>query len=67
MNWMLFLSDMIIPVTFAGIIMFAFSRKKPVYDHFVLGAKEGFKTVLHIAPTIIGVMVNKKMYRPFLN
>jgi len=57
MNWILFLSDMIIPVTFAGILMFAFSRKVPVYDHFVTGAKEGFFTVLHIAPTIVGLMV----------
>ena len=63
MNWMLFLSDMIIPLTFAGILIYAFSRKVPVYDHFVTGAKEGFYTVLHIAPTIVGLMVAVGMLR----
>ena len=63
MNWILFLSDMIIPLTFAGILLFAFSRKVPVYDHFVVGAKEGFHTVFMIAPTIIGLMVAVGMLR----
>ncbi|MCL2840211.1 MAG: spore maturation protein [Defluviitaleaceae bacterium] len=63
MNWMLFLSDMIIPITFAGILMYAFSRKVPVYDHFVTGAKEGFFTVLHIAPTIVGLLISVGMLR----
>jgi len=63
MNWLLFLSDMIIPLTFAGILMYAFSKKVPVYDHFVTGAKEGFHTVFMIAPTIIGLMVAVGMLR----
>jgi len=63
MNWILFLSDMIIPITFAGILLFAFSRKKPVYDHFVQGAKDGFHTVFMIAPTIVGLMVSVGMLR----
>ena len=58
MSWMLFLSDMIIPLTFAGILLYAFSKKVAVYDHFVTGAKEGFHTVFNIAPTIIGLMVS---------
>ncbi|MCL2047364.1 MAG: hypothetical protein FWG87_01440 [Defluviitaleaceae bacterium] len=57
MNWILFLSDMIIPITFAGIIMYAISRKVPLYDNFIVGAKEGFHTVFSIAPTIVGLMV----------
>jgi len=57
MSWILFLSDMIIPITFAGILLFAFSRKMPVYDHFVSGAKDGFHTVFQIAPTIVGLIV----------
>ena len=63
MSWVLFLSDMIIPVTFAGILLFAFSRKMPVYDHFVSGAKDGFHTVFTIAPTIVGLMVAVGMLR----
>jgi len=53
----LFLSDLIIPITFAGILMYAFSKNVPVYDHFIVGAKEGFSTVMTIAPTIVGLMV----------
>ena len=54
---------MIIPVTFAGILLFAFSRKTPVYDHFVSGAKDGFHTVFAIAPTVVGLMVAVGMLR----
>ncbi|MCL2356699.1 MAG: spore maturation protein [Defluviitaleaceae bacterium] len=59
----LFLSDLIVPVTFAGILMYAFSKKVPVYDNFIVGAKDGFKTVLQIAPTIVGLMVAVGMLR----
>lgn len=31
--------------------------KKNVYDDFVKGAKDGFKTVIRIMPTLIGLMV----------
>ena len=57
MSWILFLSDMIIPITFAGILLFAISRKMPIYDDFIIGAKDGFKTVYTIAPTIVGLIV----------
>jgi len=59
----MFLSDMIIPITFAAILLFAFSRKMPVYDHFISGAKDGFHTVFQIAPTIVGLMVAVGMLR----
>ena len=35
-----------------GILM-----KRPVYDDFIKGAKEGFQVVLGIMPTLIGLMV----------
>ena len=59
----LFLSDLIIPITFAGILLYAFSKHVPVYDTFIEGAKDGFKTVLGIAPTIVGLMVAVGMLR----
>ena len=43
--------------------MYAFSKKMPVYDHFVHGAKNGFHTVLTLAPTIVGLMVAVGMLR----
>ena len=63
MSWLLFLSDLIVPLTFFGILAYAFLKKTPVYDHFITGAKEGFSTVLAIAPTIIGLMVAVGMLR----
>ena len=63
MNIMMLISDMIIPLTFVGILLFAFSKKVPVYDNFIVGAKEGFFTVLNIAPTIVGLMVAVGMLR----
>jgi len=63
MSWMLFMSDMIIPITFLVIIVFAISKKVPIYDTFIVGAKEGFHTVFHIAPTIVGLMVAVGMLR----
>jgi len=57
MNWILFISDMIVPMTFAGILMYAFSKKVAVYDNFIVGAKDGFHTVFTIAPTVVGLMV----------
>jgi len=32
-------------------------RHRPVYEDFIVGAKEGFTTVLGILPTLIGLMV----------
>ena len=31
--------------------------RRPVYDDFVKGAKDGFQTVLQIMPTLVGLMV----------
>ena len=63
MNWLLFASNLIIPLTFAGVLMHGFSKKIAVYDSFVEGAKDGFKTILNIMPTIIGLMVAVGMLR----
>jgi spore maturation protein B len=62
-SWLLYVSNLIIPLTFAGILIYAFGKKVPVYDCFVDGAKDGFQTVLHILPTIIGLMVAVGMLR----
>ncbi len=63
MTWLLYISDLIIPLTFAGILIHAFYKKVPVYDTFIDGAKDGFSTVLNILPTIIGLMVAVGMLR----
>ena len=63
MNWILFISDMIVPMTFAGILMYAISKRVAIYDNFIIGAKDGFHTVFGIAPTIVGLMVAVGMLR----
>jgi len=63
MRLIMVLSDLMIPLMFASILMYGISRRVPVYDTFIDGAKDGFKTVLGIMPTIIGDIVSKKMFR----
>ena len=40
-----------------SIIAFGMWKKIPVYDSFVEGAEAGMKTVLHLIPTMIGLML----------
>ena len=63
MSWLTIISDMMIPLTFVGILLYGISKKIPVYDTFIDGAKDGFTTVLNILPTIIGLMIAVGMVR----
>ena len=57
MNFLIYISDYIIPFLFLYIVGLGLLMKKNVYDTFIKGAKEGFKVVLDILPTLIGLMV----------
>ena len=57
MKFLLFLSSAMIPLLIFYIVSFGLSKKQPIYDDFIAGAKEGFKTVIGIMPTLIGLMV----------
>ena len=57
MNVILFLSDYLIPLLIFYIIGFALLSKRPVFDDFLKGAKEGVGTVFQILPTLIGLMI----------
>ena len=57
MNFMLYISDYIMPILFFYIIGFGLLMKVPVFSEFTKGAKDGFKVVLDILPTLIGLMV----------
>lgn len=57
MRFILYISDFILPFAIAGILLYGFKKKTPLYDSFIEGAKDGFSTVLNILPTIIGLMV----------
>ena len=39
------------------VVVEGLTAKRPVYDDFVKGAKDGLKTVVQILPTLVGLMV----------
>ena len=51
------LSNIIIPVLIFYIIAYGIINKCNVYEDFVRGAKEGFKTVVGIMPTLVALMI----------
>ncbi len=57
MNFLLYLSDLIVPLTIFGVVAYGMSCKVAVYDEFVKGAEKGFRTVIKIMPTLVGLMV----------
>ncbi|QUH29393.1 spore maturation protein [Vallitalea guaymasensis] len=57
MKFVLMISDFMIPLVFVLIIGYGLLNNVKVYDTFIIGAKEGFKIVLQIMPTLIGLMV----------
>lgn len=56
MNFILYISAYLVPLVIFYIVGFAFLSKRPVFDDFSAGAKEGMKTVAQILPTLIGLM-----------
>ncbi|MDR2649999.1 MAG: spore maturation protein [Clostridiales bacterium] len=57
MNYIMALSNLIIPLTFAVIILYGYAKNVDLYDNFIEGAKDGMQTVIGILPTIVGLMV----------
>lgn len=52
-----------IPVMITFIPLYAFSRKVPVYESFVEGAKDGFGTAIAIIPHLVGMLVAISVFR----
>ena len=63
MTLILYLSDMILPFVLFYIIASGLTAGRPVYDDFVEGAKDGFRTVLEVMPTLIGLMAGVSILR----
>ncbi len=57
MNFLIFLSNAIIPILIFYIVGMGIVMKQNVYEQFVEGAKDGFHTVIGIMPTMVGLMV----------
>ncbi len=57
MRLMITFSNMIIPMTFALILLYGFYKKVDLYETFIDGAKDGLSVVMKIIPTLLGLMV----------
>lgn len=57
MKFLVYISDFIIPLIIFYVVGLGILQRKNIYDDFVKGAKDGFKTVIGIMPTLIGLMV----------
>lgn len=57
MNFLVFLSNAIIPILIFYIVGMGILMKQNVYEQFIEGAKDGFHTVIGIMPTMVGLMV----------
>lgn len=51
------ISSFIIPGIILFIVIYGIIKKQKVYDDFVDGATGGFKTVVKVMPTLVGLMV----------
>lgn len=57
MQFVLFLSQYIVPFLIFTIVVSGILERVQVYEAFIKGAKEGFYTVLRIMPTLVGLMM----------
>jgi len=62
MNIIIELSKWIIPFLLFFIPLYAYFRKVPVYETFVEGAENGFKTAVKIIPFLIGILVSIRVF-----
>lgn len=58
-----FLSVFLIPFVLFYILIYGLFQKKPVFELFLKGGKQGFYTVFEIAPTIIGLLIAVGVFR----
>jgi len=57
MSILLFISDLMIPLTITAIVVYGLLKKSNVYDSFIDGAMDGMKITVNILPTLVGLMV----------
>lgn len=63
MQFLSWISEMIIPFLIFYIVGYGMITKIPVYDVFSEGAKKGLQTAVKIMPTMIGLMVGVGVLR----
>ena len=55
--------NLIMPVFAAFIVIFALIKRVPVFEVFLEGARDGFRTLWQIAPTILGLLFAVSLLR----
>ena len=63
MKWIIYFSDFFVPIMLFYLIAYGLMNKTDIYDTFIKGAEEGFKTVIKITPTILGLMISVGVLR----
>lgn len=57
MSYIIYISNLFIPVMILLIIGYGLYKKAPVFQLFLDGVTQGFQIVLEIAPTILGLFI----------
>ena len=52
-----FISTSFIPIITLLIVLYGLSKKAPIYDYFIEGAKDGLKMSVEILPFLIGIFL----------
>ena len=63
MEYLVYLSNYMIPLLIFYIVGFGVLQKVDVYQEFVKGAKDGMKTVVELVPTLIGLLMGVGILR----
>ncbi len=63
MNIINYFSNLAIPATILLIIIYGLLEKKPVFDVFLEGAREGIQIVVNIFPTLLGLFLSISILR----
>lgn len=57
------LSVFIIPLIIIGFPLYGLFKRVPVYEEFVVGAKEGFQVAVNIIPYLVAILFAVAMFR----
>ncbi len=63
MQYILYISNMLIPLIITYVAAKGLIKKRPIFKDFTEGAWDGMKTVANVLPTLIGLMVAVSVLR----
>lgn len=55
--------EIVMPLFIAVTVVFGLAKKVPLFDAFVTGAKDGIRTLIKVAPTLVGLIVAVDMLK----